>query len=204
MTGPETSTSTYELRHAATDRATIVVVPKRRLFAIDGVGEPTSATYRLASETLRDVSEAMRHRLRAAGCTDPGRLAIETAWWTHPELPPAQMADAFRDRAAWHWQQLVEVPPRASDADADAAIDETRGAGREVPLVRVVEIVEGRSAQILNLGADAEADSVRRLAAEIAASGLRPHGHLHQIFVSDPDVVGRAKARSILRLPIEA
>ena len=205
MTGPETSTSTYELRHAATDRATIVVVPKRRLFAIDGVGEPTSATYRLASETLRAVSEAMRHRLRAAGRADPGRLAIETAWWTHPELPPEQMGDAFRDRGAWHWQQLVEVPPRASDADADAAIDEIRrGAGREAPLVRVVEIEEGRSAQILNLGADTEAASVRRLAAEIAATGLRAHGHLHQIFVSDPDVVGWAKARSILRLPIEA
>ena len=204
MTGSETA-SAFELRHAATDRATIVVVPRRRLFAIDGVGEPTSATYRLASETLRAVSEAMRHGLRAAGRSDPGRLAIETAWWTHPELPPEQMADAFRDRAAWHWQQLVEVPPRASDADAAAAIDETRrGAGREGPLVRIVEIEEGRSAQILNLGADGEAESVRRLAAEIAASGLRPHGHLHQIFVSDPDVVGRAKARSILRLPILA
>ena len=204
MTGSETA-SAFELRHAATDRATIVVVPRRRLFAIDGVGEPTSGSYRLASETLRAVSETLRHRLRAEGRPDPGRLAIETAWWTHPELPPEAMGEAFRDRGSWHWQQLVEVPPRASDADADAAIDETRrGAGREAPLVRIVQIEEGRSAQILNLGADEEPASVGRLAAEIAAAGLRAHGHLHQIFVSDPDVVGRAKARSILRLPIEA
>ena len=199
------TTSPFELRHAATDRATIVVVPRRRLFAIDGVGEPTAATYRLASDTLRAVTEALRHRLRAGGHGDPGKPPIETAWWTHPELAPEAMADAFPDRASWHWQQLVEVPARATDDDADQAIDETRrGAGREAPLVRIVDIVEGRSAQILNLGADGEAASVRRLAAEIAAAGLRPHGHLHQIFIADPDVVGRAKARSILRLPIEA
>ena len=204
MTGSET-TSAFELRHAATDRATIVVVPRRRLFAIDGVGEPTAATYRFAAETLRTVSDALRHRLRARGHADRGKPPIETAWWTHPEVPPGEMAELFADRAAWHWQQLVEVPERATDEDAAAAIDETRRrAGREGPLVRVVEIVEGRSAQILNLGADGEAASVRRLAAEIATSGLRPHGHLHQIFLSDPEVVGRAKARSILRLPIEA
>ena len=203
MTAPQ-PTDAYELRHAATDRATIVVVPRRRLFAIDGVGEPTAADFRLAAETLRAVSEALRHRLRAAGAGDRGKPPIETAWWMHPELEPDAMAEAFPDRAAWHWQQLIEIPDRATDDDATAAIDATRrAAGREGALVRVVEIVEGRSAQILNIGAQSEPASVRRLSAEIQAAGLHPHGHLHQIWISEPAVVGRDRARSILRIPIE-
>ena len=204
MSAPDPS-STFELRHAATDRATIVVVPRRRLFVIDGVGEPTASGYRLATETLRAVSEALRRRLRAARVVDIGKALVETAWWTHPELEPGQMAEAFADRSAWHWQQLVEIPGRATPDDESAALDEVRRrAAREAPLVRVVEIVEGRSAQILNLGSATEAASVKRLAAEIAAAGLRPHGHLHQIFLSDPEATDRARARSILRLPIEA
>ena len=203
MTGPE-ATGTLELRHAATDRATIVVVPKRRLFATDGVGGPAAADFRFAGEALRTVSEALRRRLRAAGAHDPGKPPIEVAWWTHPELPPDAMAEAFADRSSWHWQQLVEVPDRATDEDAAAAIDEMRRrAGRDVALVRVVEIVEGRSAQILNIGPDSEGASIRRLAAEIEAAGLRPHGHLHQIFVSDPEAAARGRSRSILRIPIE-
>jgi hypothetical protein len=199
------ATDAFELRHAATDRASIVVVPRRRLLAIDGVGEPTASGFRLASEALRAVSEALRHRLRASHAGDPGKAAIEAAWWTHPEVPPAAMADQFPDRAAWHWQQLIEVPGRATEEDVAAAIEEVRrDAAHELPLIRVVDIVEGRSAQILNLGADAEPASVRRLAAEIESAGLRPHGHLHQIFLSDPALVGLAGARSILRIPIEA
>ena len=194
MTEP---TGTLKLRHAATDRATIVVVPRRRLFAIDGVGGPTAADFRFASDALRAVSEALRRRLRAAGAHDPGKPPIEVAWWTHPELPADAMADAFADRSSWHWQQIVEIPGRASDEDSAAAIDEVRrGAGREVALVRTIEIVEGRSAQILeaHIGAESEAVSIRRLAAEIEAAGLRPHGHLHQIFVTDPDVSARGQA----------
>ena len=203
MTGQE-PTGTLELRHAATDRATIVVVPRRRLFAIDGVGGPGASDFRFASGALRAVSDALRHRLRAAGAHDPGKPPIEVAWWSHPELAPDAMADAFADRSSWHWQQLVEIPDRASDDDATAAIDEVgHAAGRDVALVRTVEIVEGRSAQILNIGVDGEAGSIRRLAAEIEAAGLRPHGHLHQIFVSDREVAAPARARSILRLPIE-
>ena len=202
MTEP---TGSLELRHAATDRATIVVVPRRRLFAIDGVGGPTASDFRFASDALRAASEALRRRLRAAGAQDPGKPPIEVAWWTHPELPADAMADAFTDRSSWHWQQIVEIPGRATDDDATAAIDEVRrGAGRDVALVRTIEIVEGRSAQILNVGAESEAASIRRLAAEIQTAGLRPHGHLHQIFLTDPDVSARGRAKSILRIPIEA
>jgi hypothetical protein len=115
------------------------------------------------------------------------------------------MADAFVDRSPWHWQQMIEIPTRATDEDADAAISETRQqAAREVPLVRFISIVEGRAAQILHLGdAASEPEALRKLHDAVAAAGLRPRGHVHQIFLVDPERVPRDRARSIFRLPVE-
>jgi hypothetical protein len=196
----------FELRHAATDRATIVVVPERRMFAIDGLGDPRMAGFVLASDTLRTADEALRARVQR----DQGRKVapgvLECAWWTHPEPPGQDLAVSFADRSNWHWQQMLEIPAHASDEDAAAAIDESRArAGRPSPPVRVIRFAEGRSAQILHVGGPAtEHRSVVALYDAVASAGLRPHGHIHEIRLSDYERVPDDRARSILRLPIEA
>jgi hypothetical protein len=202
---PELSGDSLELRHAATDRATIVVVPERRMLAIDGLGDPRAAAFVLASETLRIAAELLRarvardHRVK----TRPG--ALESAWWTHPEPPSQDLAREFADRSYWHWQQMIEVPPEATDEDAAASIDEARTrAGRPAPPLRIIRFAEGRSAQILHVGGPAtQHGSVQALYDAVAAAGLRPHGHLHEIRIADHERVPGGRARSILRLPIE-
>jgi hypothetical protein len=202
MTLDEAS-SPLELRHATTDRATIVVVPRRRLFAIDGVGGPAAGDFHLASQTLRAVDEALRSALRSRSL-DVRKPALEVAWWTHPELPPDEMAEQFADRSTWHWQQMMEVPEAATEADTAGAVDQTRQrAGREIALVRVIELIEGRAAQILQIGNVDERESVRRLYSAISDARLRPRGHLHQIHLVDPGQVPVERRRSILRLPVE-
>ena len=195
----------FELRHAATDHATFVVVPERTVLAIDGVGGPAGADYRFASDVLHDVSDALARRLRRLGWKGARPGTLETAWWVHPELPDDAMAAAFADRTTWHWQQMVEVPATATAEDVDAAIDETRlAAGRPTPLVRVVDFPEGRAAQILHAGDTGEvAGSVRRLYAAVAEGGFRPRGHLHEIRLADAGHVPPERVRSIIRLPIE-
>ena len=193
-----------ELRHARTDRATMVVVPRRRLFAIDGVGSPNAGDFRFATETLRNVAEALRtNLLRGRGIETP-KAPLETAWWTHPEVPDETMAEQWANRSTWHWQQMIEIPDKATDAEAEAAIDNTRrSAGRDTALIRIIELVEGRAAQILHHGNTDETEPVRRLYAAIRDAGLRPRGHLHQIHLADPHRVPAERRRSILRLPIE-
>lgn len=202
----EQVSDTLELRHAATDHATIVVVPERRMFAVDGVGSPAGGDYRFASETLRNVAELLRVGLhRSRGLTT--RVgALEAAWWTHPEPRPDEMAARFIDRSTWHWQQMVEIPSQATDDEAEAAIDAARQeAVRDVALVRRIAFAEGRSAQILHVGTHATAAaSVRKLFAAVDEAGLRPHGHLHEIHLADPERVAPERQRTILRLPIEA
>lgn len=202
----ERSSEPFELRHAATDRATIVVVPERRMLAIDGLGDPRAADFVFASETLRTAADLLRQRVVRQHGAKAGPPVLECAWWTHPEPPSTDIAEAFTDRRTWHWQQMVEVPREATDEDAAAAIDETRTlAGRPVPLLRVITFAEGRSAQILHVGGPStQPRSVQALYDAVAAAGLRPHGHLHEIRTSDHERVPDGRARSILRLPIEA
>ena len=194
-----------ELRHASTDRATIVVVPERRMFAIDGVGGPAATDYHLATETLRTAADILRARLAKTVGLETRVGVVECAWWVHPEPGPDEMAAAFADRSAWHWQQMIEIPAVAADEDALAAIDETRRrAGRAAPLLRLIAFAEGRSAQILHTGGPAtEADSVAKLYHAVRMAGLRPHGHLHELHLAEPGRVPAGRARTILRLPIE-
>ena len=206
MTSPSRADSDlFELRHAATDRAMVVVVGERRLFAIDGIGAPTGGDYRMATEVLRAVSGRLHDLVAGRGAGVADRPILETAWWTHPEVEPADAPKAFSDRSTWHWQQMIELDRNATDAEAESAIDATRrAAGREQPVIRVVHPVEGRVAQILHLGGHkTEAQTLERLYDEVARQGLRPHGHIHELRIADELHVPVDRVRTILRVPID-
>lgn len=194
-----------DLRHAATDRATIVTVPERRMLAIDGVGAPTGIDHRRAIETLHDVADRVRATVVRARRREVRLGPIECAWWTHPEPPPGEVPALFEDRSSWHWQLITELPNGATDEDAERAISDARRAGADhAAHVRVIRFAEGRSAQILHLGGPGTAGAaVRRLFDEVAAAQVHPHGHLHEIHLVDPRHVSPDRQRVILRLPIE-
>jgi hypothetical protein len=193
-----------ELRHAATDRPTIVVVGERRLIAIDGVGGPGGSDYRLAGETLRTAGRHLRDRLAQTRSVSTRLGILETAWWTHPELPAADVPKAFADRSTWHWQQMIEIPEQASDDDVETAIAETRiAAGRGEPLLRAITLTEGRAAQMLHLGGESTMGATLvELFELLDSAGLRPHGHIHELRIADEADVPAGRARAILRVPI--
>lgn len=199
------TTDTLELLHAATDRATIVTVPQRRMYALDGLGDPAGAGYGGAIETLHAIADLLRARLHVERHLETRVAPIECAWWTHPEPPTGEVPDRFADRAAWHWQQMIEIPRQATDEEAEAALEQARGSGvQDAQLVRIIRFEEGLSAQILHVGPRSdEPDSVRRLFEAVHAAGLRPRGHLHEILVSDPRHAPPERRHSILRLPVE-
>ena len=194
------------LRHAATDRATIVTVPERRMLALDGVGAPTGTDFARAIEALHEVADRLRAHLRRGRGIESRVGLIECAWWTHPEPTPAEVPERFSDRTTWHWQLMIEIPDRARDEDMAAAIAEaTAGGVDHASHVHPIRFAEGRSAQILHLGGPGTAASaVALLYREVEAAAARPHGHLHEIHLNDPRHVEPERRRIILRLPIEA
>ena len=202
---PPTASNFLELRHASTDRAIFVVVPERSFLAIDGIGEPAAADFRLATSELHATIELILGRLRRARLatgTRPG--VVECAWSPPRALPPTGVATAFRDRSRWHWRQMIELPARATEAQALVAIEEARlVAGRSRALVRCLTFTEGQAAQLLHVGPrNAEPLTVDRLLQAIEGAGFRPHGELHALQLADADFAPHGVGRSILRQPI--
>jgi hypothetical protein len=188
-----------DIGHAATDKPVLVVLGERRLLAIDGVGRPEGADYRLASEILRSADRRLRERLsREHGIASrPGIL--ETAWWPPTVLPIDELPHAFEDRSRWHWVQMCEVPARTEDHELEAVIAEMRPQG-----LRAITFTEGPAAQMLHIGGEASmASTLRTLFDHLASAGLMPHGRIHELLTVDERGVPPGRARSILRMPIE-
>lgn len=197
------ASSSLDLWHAASDRPLTVSVPARTLFAIDGLGAPNAADFRLASRTLRRVDEVLRAAV--AGRGDPVRHGfLEIAWWQHPEPPLGELVDAFEDRSTWHWQQMMEIPAVATDAEAEAAIATVRReAGRDEPLLRLIRLPGGPVAQILHLGrSETEPATLRALVAAVGDAALKPRGHVHEVRLADEHEIPADRARAILRIPL--
>lgn len=204
MTIP-TASNFLELRHASTDHAIFVVVPERTFFAIDGLGGPGAADFRLATSALRTAIDLLLHRLRQAGIDTATRAGIEECGWTPPQpLSAAELPAAFGDRSTWHWRQMIELPAQATEVQALAAIDESRrDAARDRALVRRQVITEGRAAQMLHVGPrSAEPATVHKLFQAIAEAGLQPDGPLHTLSLTDADAAPQSIGRSILRQPV--
>ena len=193
------------MRHASTAHAIFVVVPERRFLAVDGLGEPGADDFRVATAALRIVADIVLRRLRQTGNATATRIGVvECLWWPPMPLSPSDLPLAFADRSAWHWRQLIELPVLATEAGALAAIDEARrSAGRDVALVRRLDLTEGSAAQVLHVGpTSAEPIAVRKLFDGIAEANLRPDGRLHTLMLTDPAASPDGIGRSIMRQPV--
>lgn len=200
--GIDFRTSPMELRHASTDRPVFVVVPQRRLLAIDGVGRRGAEDFRQATTVLRAAAEV----LRASLPRDPLRLEAhpitEVSWPIDGTLTVGKVLEALDDPRQ-RWRQMIELPPRASEEGAVRAIREaSRIAGRDVPLVRAIRSEEGPAVQILEIGGHARSDAIRKLLELVREAGFRAYGDLHELVLADTAAVGHDRARSILRVPV--
>lgn len=200
--GARQSSSPFELRHASTHRLLLVVVPERRLLAINGAGPRSAADFRLATTLLRTVGEVVRRMLLRERRAEPVRSLLEVTWPIEPGLTVDEVVEALSSPTP-SWRQMIELPQTATDSMAVAAIDEARRlGGRKLPLVRLIHFTEGPAVQILHVGNDDQLLSIRKLFDFLGESGFLPSGDLHELVLADPTAVGRDRARSILRVPI--
>jgi hypothetical protein len=200
--GIEFRSSPMELRHASTERPVFVVVPERRLLAIDGVGRRGAEDFRRATTVLRTAAES----LRASLPRDPLRLEAheitEISWPIDGTLTVGKVLEALDDPRQ-HWRQMIELPRHASEEGALRAIGEaSRIAGRDVPLVRAIRLEEGPAVQILEIGDQGRSSAIRKLLQLVREAGFRPFGDLHELVLADSAAVGHDRARSILRVPV--
>ena len=104
-----------------------------------------------------------------------------------------------------HWRLMLPVPADATPEDIDAAIAEVRARKAPVALerLRVETLAEGPAAQVLHVGPyDRESATLERLHEAIRAAGLRPCGHHHEIYVSDPNRTATERLKTVIRQPV--
>jgi hypothetical protein len=179
----------YQARRGVVE---VVDVPDLAMLVVDGTGRPEGPEFTDAVQTLFAVSYGAHFLVRQQRGEAPRVMPLEALW-----DPPGD--------GAWAWRALVVQPPPVDARVVAAALDRARR--RPPPVldrVRFERWTEGRCAQLLHLGPYAsEGPSIDLLQREIAASGLRPRGRHHEIYLSDPRRSRPERLRTILRQPVE-
>ena len=189
--------------YSATKDFTVVDVPPLQYLAVDGHGDPNTATaYTEAVEALYSVAYTVKFASKGLG-QDFVVGPLEGLW--RADDPAAFVAG---DKAAWDWTMLINQPDWITPEMVAAAIEK---AGTKKPLpaldrlsLRTFE--EGQSVQILHVGSyDDEGPTLARLHHEyMPAHQLTFNGDHHEIYLSDPRRVAPAALKTILRQPVIA
>jgi hypothetical protein len=193
-----------ELYAASARDFTIVDVPPIAYLAVDGHGDPNTAPeYADAVEALFGVAYAVKFGSKRQLGRDFVVAPLEGLW-------RADDPDAFvtRDKGAWSWTMLIAQPDWIDEAMVADAVAAVRAKGERAALdrVRLRELREGRSAQILHVGSyDDESPTLARLHHEwMPQHGLTFNGDHHEIYLSDARRTAPEKLRTILRQPVRS
>jgi hypothetical protein len=182
----------------------IVDVPMLGFLMVDGHGDPNLSTdYRaavealyVASYTVRGLAKTVLRRVHTVGPLE--------GLWSADDL---QVFRA-RDKGAWDWTMMIAQPDWITSELVEEAVALAAHKKRApaLRLIRFEQYAEGRSAQILHIGAyDDEGPTLARLHDQfLPAHGLVPTGRHHEVYLSDPRRTEPARLKTILRQPVAA
>ncbi|WP_448003408.1 GyrI-like domain-containing protein [Agromyces bauzanensis] len=191
-----------ELYGASARDFTIVDVPPMTYLAVDGHGDPNTAPeYADAVEALFGVAYTLKFRSKRELGRDFAVGPLEGLW--RADDPSTFVT---REKDAWSWTMLIAQPDWIDEAMVTAAVAAVRAKGDRPALdrMRLLELREGRSAQILHVGSyDDESPTLARLHHEwMPQHGLTFNGDHHEIYLSDAHRTAPEKLRTILRQPV--
>jgi hypothetical protein len=184
----------------------VVDVPPMRYLAVDGRGDPNTADeYAQAVEALYGVAYTLKFHSKKVLGRDFAVAPLEGLWRADD---PATFVS--RDKGAWSWTMLIAQPEWIDEPLVADAVAQVRAKAKgEAPkpaldLVRLVELDEGRSAQILHVGSyDDEVPTLARLHDEwMPERGLTFNGDHHEIYLSDPRRSAPEQLKTVLRQPV--
>lgn len=185
----------------------MVDVPMIRYLAIDGQGDPNvELAYIQAVEALYSVSYALKFHSKKVLGRDYVVAPLEGLWWAEDMAAFTAGDGAERDKSGWDWTMMISQPEWIT-TDVVAEILEQVAAKKQLPglrSIRVAELAEGLSVQILHVGSyDDEGPVLERLHHEfMPANNLVFNGKHHEIYLGDPRRAAPEKLRTILRQPV--
>jgi hypothetical protein len=179
----------------------VILDIKRALFlTIDGMGEPGGGEFTKRVGALYAVAYGIKMAKKRAG-QDYTISKLEALWWGirgPGDFSEEPMSD-------WNWKLMIRVPEFVTELDLKDAISDCleKGKALEVAKVRLENIHEGLSVQVLHVGPYSKvSDTMARMSEFVKRKGLSFHGLHHEIYLSDPRRMSPDRLRTILRMPV--
>jgi len=182
------------------DRFTEVDVPDIRFAVVDGHGDPAgdagAAAVRWLYAVVHLFKPLMRERLGRNFVLPP----LECLCWADREQ---DFLEGRKDQ--WQWRVMVACVDwitRDRFDDAVASVARTRGAAP--PTLRLENLHEGRSVQLLHVGDYGGIRGVcdRLYRRYLPEHHLTPNGRYHEIYLNDPARTAPARRRTVIRQPV--
>jgi hypothetical protein len=190
-----------ELYLPTTDDFVFVDVPELQFAMVNGEGDPDDVPFRHAVKWLFSAIYPIKRIAKERMGKDFVEPPLEGLWWADD---PNDLVAGRRDRL--NWRLMVVTADWVSEEMFEEAVATASGRLGEVPgTLRLERYDEGRCVQIMYIG-DYRTDAAsiaRRLHHEfLPQHDLRPNGHHHEIYLSDPSRVAPDKMRTVVRQPV--
>jgi len=192
------------LYKASAKQPNIIEVPKLKILAIDGRGDPnTSKDFQAAVEALYGTAYTIKF-MPKKGIIPPGYFeykmpALEGLW----DITSGHFD--MNNKSNWVWTMMIIQPDFVTDElliQAKAMLAERKPLPN-LDQLQLKTFTEGKCVQMLHLGPYAtEQATVTKMQDFIEPKKIKNHGMHHEIYLSDPRRTAPEKIKTILRYPI--
>jgi hypothetical protein len=190
-----------ELYLPTTKDFVFVDVPEMQFAMIDGAGNPDGEPFRHAVKWLFSAIYPIKRIAKERMGRDFVEPPLEGLWWAD-DMNDFVVGNKDRLR----WRLMIVTADWVDDAMFEQAVATARERLDEVPSsLRLERFDEGTCVQIMHIGdyREAAAAIARKLHHEfLPQHNLRPNGHHHEIYLSDPNRVAPEKMRTVIRQPV--
>ena len=204
MTRIEHPTDRQDELKASKGRVRLLRIPPHRFVMIDGTGPPVPESFGTRMPGLYGTAYGLRFMLKGRGID--GRVGpLEGLWWTTDGSRDLDAIFAAKETDTWRWTLMITLPPEATDDEVETqlAIARTRLHPTLAPSLRTEVFEEGTVAQLMHVGPyNEERPTIELLHAQIQATGFRPTGCHHELYLGDPRRAAPERLRTIIRQPV--
>ncbi len=187
---------------ADAEQPRLVQVNQGAYLTVTGQGAPESDAFQDAVGGLYGAAYTIKMTRKFAGQGDYKIAPLQGQWWTDSGEPNITLVP----RPQWRWKLLIRTPPEITEQDLTQAKDKLRSKKKPPAFEQVTleQWAEGSCVQMLHIGPySEEKTTIDRMLAFAAERKLQPHGHHHEIYLSDPRRTKPQKLRTILRMPVK-
>jgi len=188
----------HKADYVAPKKPVLLDIKPARYLAVEGVGTPGGEVFQSRIGALYAMAYTLKMTRKFEGQQNYTIGKLEARYLNFDQTP-------LPKKDAWHWQLLIRTPEFVSDEELTRAVAalSKRGKQGDAPLVKLMDLNEGNSVQLLHVGPyDTECASFALMETFAKKQGLSLLGQHHEIYISDPRRVEPAMLKTILRAPV--